>query len=233
MNRLRGTAGFTLIELVMVLAIIGVVTAFAMPSFTRYRNQEEAKEGAQRIAGQLREVRTQAIKRGIPQFVLFWPNPRFPAITRPTTIMMVVQDTNGNFQFEAGEPMRNVDVADFNLKANVVTGYNAPGQTPPHPAGSRFPDDPVAGTLGTVPVNGTAFQADTTASGTHTAPTGLFAVGFTPRGVPVDVDRFTVLGSGAGVFYVTDNQFNVYAVTLGGLGEIRVRTYVPTNDTWR
>jgi hypothetical protein len=41
-----------------------------------------------------------------------------------------------------------------------------------------------------------------------------------------------MLGSGAGAFYVTDNVFNVYAVTVGGLGEIRVRTHVP-GGAWR
>ncbi len=233
MNRLRGSAGFTLIELVMVLAIIGVVSAFAMPSFTRYRNQEEAKEGTARVAAQLRDARSQAMKTGIPQFVLFWPYARFPAITRPTTVMMIVRDTNGNFQLDAGETTRNVDVADFNLKAGVVTGYNAAGMTPPHGAGRRCCLSTVTTTLASLPVNGTDFQPDTTASGAHTAPTGLFGIGFTTRGIPVDLDRGTTLGSGAGVFYVTDNQFSVYAVEVGGLGEIRVHTYVPTSDIWR
>ena len=236
MNRLRGSAGFTLIELVMVLAIIGVVSAFAMPSFTRYRNQEEAKEGTARVAALLRQARSDAMKTGIPHFVLFWPNPRFPApTTLPTTVMMIVRDTNGNFQVDAGETTRNVDVRDFNLKAGVVTGYNAPGIAGPHGAGRRCCDANVVLTLAGVPINGTDFQQDQFPNfpAGHTAPTTLYGIGFTTRGIPVDLDRSTTLGSGAGTFYVTDNQFSVYAVTVGGLGEIRVRTYVPTNDTWR
>ena len=236
MNRLRSSAGFTLIELVMVLAIIGVVSAFAMPSFTRYRNQEEAKEGTARIAAQLRDARSQAMKTGIPHFVLFWPNPRFPApVTLPTTVMMIVRDTNGNFQVDAGETTRNVDVRDFNLKAGVVTGYNAPGIAGPHGAGRRCCLSTVTTTLAGVPINGTDFQQDTTPNppAGHTIPTNLFGIGFTTRGIPVDLDQSTMLGTGAGVFYVTDNQFSVYAVEVGGLGEIRVHTYVPTSDIWR
>ncbi len=234
MNRLRGSDGFTLIELVMVLAIIGVVSAFAMPSFTRYRVQEEAKEAAQRIAAQLRDARSQSMKQGIPHFVLFWPNPQFPAITAPTTMMMIVRDSTPNFQYDAGEFMRTVDVGDFQLRTGAVTGYNAGGTTPPHTAGSRAPGDPTAGTLGGVPVDGTAFQEDTIPTlVTHPNPSRLYGVGFTTRGIPVDLDRSATLGSGAGAFYVTDNVYSVYAVTVGGLGEIRVRTYVPDTDTWR
>jgi Tfp pilus assembly protein FimT len=220
----------------MVLAIIGVVSAFAIPSMTRYRNQEEVKEGTARVAGQLRAARSQAMKTGVPHFVLFWPNPNptFGPITNPTTVMVIVRDTNGNFQLDAGETTRNVDVADFRLKFGAVTGYNQ-GQPGPHGAGRRCCDTTVVTTLAGVPPNGTDFQLDTfpnPAAG-HTAPTNLYGIGFTTRGIPVDLDRSTTLGSGAGIFYMTDNQFSVYAVSVGGLGEIRVRTYVPTGDIWR
>ena len=229
MNRLRGAAGFTLVELVMVLAIIGVVSAFALPSLTRYRAQEEAKEGAQRVAAQLRDARSQAMKQGIPHAVFFWPN----GVAGQTVIMRVLRDNNGNYQFDVGETLRDVDVTDFGLRSGVVTGYNA-GPTPPHGTGRRAPGDNAPGTLATVPAGGAEFPRDAPpVIGTHTAFTGVQAVGFTTRGIPVPVTNSANLGGGAGAFYVTDNQFNVYAVTVGGLGEIRVRTYVPTNDTWR
>lgn len=234
MNRLRSAAGFTLIELVMVLAIIGVVTAFALPSVTRYRNQEEAREGVSRIAAQLRDARSQAMKQGIPHAVFFWPNGAGPG---QPVIMRILRDNNGNFQRDPGEVTRDVNLRDLGLgqNASVVTAYNSAAGPPPHPAGSRAPDDLGVGPLATVPAGGASFPLDVNLGppSPHTVFTGLNAVGFTTRGLPVPVNDFASIAEGAGAFYVTDNQFAVYAVTVGGLGEIRVRTYVPGSDTWR
>ena len=71
------------------------------------------------------------------------------------------------------------------------------------------------------------------ANGT-TFPTfaGSPAVGFTPRGIPVDLNNTTTPGSGAGAFYITDNNKTVYATVLLPLGGIRVRVLDPIQNNW-
>ena len=58
----RAQAGFTLIELVVVLAAIGFVLALALPSLHRLMPGVEARAAARAVAGVMREARSLAIR---------------------------------------------------------------------------------------------------------------------------------------------------------------------------
>ncbi len=66
-------AGFTLIEMVMVLLIIGIMTALAVPSINRYRMSEQTREGSLVVASALRAARAAALKEGVQHFLIFNP----------------------------------------------------------------------------------------------------------------------------------------------------------------
>lgn len=54
-------AGFTLIEALVVVAILGVMTLIALPQFTDWRKKAQFREAARDIASTLRDARSKAI----------------------------------------------------------------------------------------------------------------------------------------------------------------------------
>ncbi|NRA04486.1 MAG: prepilin-type N-terminal cleavage/methylation domain-containing protein [Myxococcales bacterium] len=207
MQKSSDTRGFTLVEVVVAMALIAVLIAIALPNLTSYQLRQDARGRTQQIADALSGARANAIREGNQYFILFH---------RPTTgSLTIVDDDNNNWQQDPGE---GTTVIDRSIWTNArVTPY---GELASPPAATPVLEDFAGG--GTIPVSppgavGTTFPID---PWTNTA-----AVGFNSRGVPVDLNNDTVWGSGQGSFYITDNETSVYAVTLLPLGAIRLRAY--------
>ena len=65
-DSIRGRSGVTLIELMIVVAILGVTAGFAWPKFIETREQIAVESAAQRLLQDLNMARTEAIKRNRP-----------------------------------------------------------------------------------------------------------------------------------------------------------------------
>jgi len=98
----RDVSGFTLMELVVVLAVLATVTAFALPSIRRGSEGLQLRSGASRVASLLREGRQQAVTHRRPTRVALESNHRAVALAF----------------VDSDEPLRRIELSErFRLTA--------------------------------------------------------------------------------------------------------------------
>ncbi len=72
---LRSKAGFSLIELMVAMAIMAALMAISVPSFMGWRQNLKYRETAREVTSILREAKSRAITNNQEQQVVFDPNP--------------------------------------------------------------------------------------------------------------------------------------------------------------
>lgn len=93
MNR-QNNKGMTLLEVMVVVAIIGIIVAIAVPSFSTMLEKQRIKDAAEAMLADLRWARTESIKRNAPVRVTFatgsnwsYTIDTFPALTTSDGIL--------------------------------------------------------------------------------------------------------------------------------------------------
>ncbi len=219
------TGGFTLIEVAIALAIIGVVMALTLPNASRYLENGRGRAAAKSVADAFNFARAQAIRTGNNHIVFFAVGGAGDTAGNALTAqdgravpILVLNDgrpgsTDQNCRIDAGE-----EILVFDAQEGVGWGNNAA------PASEEAPDDDA---VSAIPSAGSSFFAP---NGT----TQVTWVQFRPDGVPVAIDSSCTagrLGTGGGTIYLwTANRD--FAVTLAPLGGVRVHVWNPNAGAW-
>jgi len=100
-QRRIASQGFTIIELMVVIGIIGIIVAIAVPSFIQMQQRARIRAGANEIAQDFRRIRERALSMS-QTFRITSPTVRQYQVQHPdgnTLLYRLGQTTGGNLQF--------------------------------------------------------------------------------------------------------------------------------------
>jgi type II secretory pathway pseudopilin PulG len=227
--RNRAAAGITLLEIVVVVAIIGVVLLVTMPSMDRWFDNQRIKSAARAGGDLLMLARSEAIRTGNPHVVFFGVDPDGATMTDPNgdfaPLLAVNESVTENCRIDANEVTEHIVDPGGGVSWGVVLatskvatdngGETLPSFTPPSAP----------------PASGSTFRD----------PNGVGRMDwlmFRPDGIPVvfdgdsgDCGNVGPAGQGGGAFYITNGKRD-YSVVVSPLGVVRVHVWQPDANSW-
>jgi len=96
--KVKNSKGFTLIEIIIVVAIIGILTAIAIPSYINWLPNYRLKGAARDLYGAAMLAKGEAVKRNINCALTF-----NQTVGTVANVYIVYADANGNCEFDATE----------------------------------------------------------------------------------------------------------------------------------
>lgn len=219
-RRREQRAGFTLVELVVILALIGLVTALAASNLSHYAENQRAATSARAVADAFSLGRAEAIRTGSQVIVAFDIESGLDGISSDIVIARDEAGGAADCEIDAGEI-----IEELPLLAGVSWGTD-----PALANGAPAPDD--AGGSGNQ-ATGSSFQdagsPEADASWVMFSPDGMPHL-FTEDGT-APCDEVGAVGEAGGAIYLTNGKRD-YAVVLSALGIPRLHRWNPENGAW-
>lgn len=213
----RRRAGVTLLELVIVVVVIGLLTAVAVPNLAAWSEDQRVRGAARSVADAFLIARGEAIRTGNPHLVVLQGA---LGATQPVEVVNDGDPAAANCTIDAGEVVHQVA---------AVEGVTW-GTTPTLAGGTPAPDDP-----GLAPgnvENGSSFT-DASLSSASDASWVLFQADGLPRVFTPNAGNCAAVGlpgQGGGAIYLSNGRRD-YAVVLGPLGTTRVHLW--NGSSWQ
>ncbi|HTO70579.1 MAG TPA: prepilin-type N-terminal cleavage/methylation domain-containing protein [Myxococcota bacterium] len=132
--------GFTLIELMTVVAILGILALMAGPNMIAMYSQQETKQTASQMAGLLSDARTHAVSEGTP-YLVYFNAPTVDSSGNCGAVAVTVKDVDHSYTITPGDVQQEFHLPSSSCQK--VQPY-APTTAPANLAAVPMPNDDLA-----------------------------------------------------------------------------------------
>ena len=118
--KMKNSKGFTLVEVLIVVAIFAIGAAIAIPNIMDMGKRSSVRSAARQLKDQMAKARFIAIEQNKPVLIAF-----NPFVNGECNGYQIVQDTNGDSEIDAGESKTTVSLSGASITANNLTTNTA------------------------------------------------------------------------------------------------------------